>query len=289
MGAFFLWALQVRYAAIVEYNGWAFHGWQHQPDAHSVQDAVEDALSRVADEPIAVVCAGRTDSGVHAVGQVVHFDTGAIRPEKAWTMGSNTVLSADVAIRQVIPVSEEFHARYSATSRRYRYVIANVAQRPALLHRRAYWVHQRLDLEAMSRAAESLLGEHDFSAFRTAACQAKSPVRTIHSVEISADRHCVYIDIVANAFLHNMVRIITGTLIAVGKGEQPSAWLAELLAGHRSRPLVFATLGHEDGIFACGSTARDTGGLLVSYLARSLQVAPLEESDPDEPEDAGEP
>ncbi|MEM7293537.1 MAG: tRNA pseudouridine(38-40) synthase TruA [Pseudomonadota bacterium] len=245
----------MRYAARVEYNGWAFHGWQHQSDVSSVQDAVENALSRVADETIKVICAGRTDTGVHGVGQVIHFDTTAERPLKAWTMGSNTHLSPDVAIRFVKPIDPSFHARYSAVSRHYRYVIANTLERPALLHRRACWVHQKLDCDAMRIAAQFLLGEHDFSAFRASSCQAKSPVRRVSKVEVTSLDERVYIDVHANAFLHNMVRIVCGTLCKVGRAEADPTWVKELLdRGDRTAGGMTAPAG---GLYFIGPTYPD--------------------------------
>ena len=219
----------MRYAARIEYDGAAFHGWQRQTHESSVQETLETALSRVADEKIAVVCAGRTDTGVHGVGQVVHFDSSADRSIKAWLMGGNTFLPRTVAVKMVLAVSEAFHARYSAVARTYRYIILNSDSRSALFDKRAAWIHQALDLEAMNCAAGYLLGEHDFSAFRAAGCQAKSPVREISALTIKSERHAVYVDITANAFLHNMVRIIVGSLIKVGKGEQHPDWVGAVL------------------------------------------------------------
>ncbi len=219
----------MRYAARIEYNGSAFHGWQRQTHDRSVQATLEAALSRVADEPVAVVCAGRTDTGVHGLGQIVHFDSNANRSIKAWVMGSNTTLPHDVAVTMVSPVSDDFHARYSALSRRYRYIILNAKARSALWDKRATWIYQTLDISAMSKAASYLLGKHDFSAFRAAGCQAKSPVRELMQLAISSQGTSIYIDIMANAFLHNMVRIIVGTLLKVGRGEVPPDWVWQVL------------------------------------------------------------
>ncbi len=194
-----------------------------------MQSTVENALGRVADESLSVVCAGRTDTGVHGVGQIVHFDSVADRSIKAWVMGGNTFLPRDVAIKMVKPVSDSFHARYSALSRSYRYIILNADTRSALLDKRAAWIHQLLDIEAMQSGADSLIGEHDFSAFRAAGCQAKSPVRTIEQLKIQRHRGLVHIDITANAFLHNMVRIIAGSLIKIGKGEARPGWIRDVL------------------------------------------------------------
>ena len=219
----------MRYVARIEYNGSAFHGWQRQTHESSVQSAVERALSRVADESITVVCAGRTDTGVHSVGQIVHFDTAANRSVKAWVMGGNTFLCRDAAIRMVKPISDSFHARYSAYSRSYRYGILNTDTRSAVLGKRTRWIYQPLDIEAIRSGANFLIGEHDFSAFRAAGCQAKNPVRNISQIEVHRNRGFVYIDITANAFLHNMVRIIAGALIKIGKGEARPEWIGNIL------------------------------------------------------------
>ena len=219
----------MRYAARIEYDGTAFHGWQRQKREVSVQAEVEKALSRVADTEVPVVCAGRTDTGVHSVGQVVHFDCPVERSIKAWVMGANTFLPRGVAVKMVMPVVAEFHARYSAVSRTYRYVIANARTRSPLRDKSAAWIPQRLEIESMQSAADFLLGEHDFSAFRAAGCQAKGPVRTVHSLRVGSKRGFIYIDITANAFLHNMVRIVVGTLIKIGKGEERPEWADRLL------------------------------------------------------------
>jgi tRNA pseudouridine38-40 synthase len=222
----------VRIVCGVEYDGAAFQGWQIQAaGARTVQSAVEQAFGCIADEPVHTICAGRTDTGVHATGQVVHFDTAAERPERAWTLGGNTHLPADVAIRWARPVDPDFHARFSAVDRRYRYLVVEGAIRPALWRARAGWSTHALDVDAMRAAADHLTGEHDFSAFRTAACQARDPVRCVHALEVERQGPFVAIDIRANGFLHNMVRIITGTLLTVGRRECPPEWTAELLAG----------------------------------------------------------
>lgn len=226
----------MRYAARIEYDGTAFHGWQRQSTDVSVQAVVEQALTRVADSEIRVVCAGRTDTGVHSVGQIIHFDSVADRSIKAWVMGANTFLPRSVAVKMVMPVYDDFHARYSALSRTYRYVIANSPTRSPIRDKVAAWVPQSLAVDAMQQAAQHLVGEHDFSAFRAAGCQAKSPVRTIATLDVSVKRGFVYIDVTANAFLHNMVRIIAGTLIKIGKREESPNWTEALLAS-RDRTL----------------------------------------------------
>lgn len=234
----------MRIALGIEYDGSAFNGWQRQSHAPSVQAALERALSKVADHPVEVVCAGRTDTGVHATAQVVHFDTHAERSMRSWLLGGNSNLPPEVAITWVRPISEEFHARFKATVRQYRYLILNRGHRPALLRNRVCWEHRPLDVEAMQAAARPLLGEHDFSAFRALACQASHPVRTLHRLELQRRGDLIWFDIEANAFLHHMVRNIAGSLMTVGKGEQPVDWLGELLAGRdRSRSGITAPAG----------------------------------------------
>lgn len=221
----------MRIALGLEYDGSGFCGWQSQAGGGAVQDAVESALSIVADAPVRVVCAGRTDAGVHALAQVVHFDTEAVRPDTAWVRGVNAHLPDSVAVRWAQPVSSEFHARFSARGRRYRYVLLNRAERPALLARRVGWFHRPLDAEAMAAAARLLLGEHDFSAFRAIECQAKSPVKILRRADVVRQGNLLVFDFEASAFLHHMVRNLVGALVYVGKGAHPPAWLGELLAG----------------------------------------------------------
>jgi tRNA pseudouridine38-40 synthase len=201
-----------------------------------VQDAVEAALGFVADEAVAVTCAGRTDAGVHAAGQVVHFDSEARRDERAWLMGGNSRLPASVRFLWCRAVAADFHARYSARARRYHYRILNRPVPPALQRQWLSWERRPLDAGAMQRAAQALLGEHDFSAFRTAQCQAKHPMRRVHEIEVRRDGEVVGIEVQANAFLHHMVRNFVGSLLLVGRGEQPEAWIGELLRG-RDRTL----------------------------------------------------
>ncbi len=221
----------MRIALAVEYNGKPFCGWQRQKHSDSVQQNLEHALSAVADHPVIVHCAGRTDTGVHALAQVVHFDSQAIRPQRAWTFGVNTHLPPSVAVHWSATMPDSFHARYSAIARSYRYTILNRVNRPALLSDFVSWVSKPLEVEAMQLAAQALVGKHDFSAFRSADCQAPHAVRTLTSIAVTRDADRVYIDITGNAFLHNMVRIITGSLIKVGLRERPVEWLQELLEG----------------------------------------------------------
>ncbi len=220
-----------RIALGVEYDGSRFCGWQMQSHGtRTVQYEVENALARVANHPVRVVCAGRTDTGVHATGQVVHFDTPAVRKLKAWIMGVNAHLPEDISIHWARRVGADFSARFSATRRGYRYVIQQRAARPALYSQRVTWVRQQLDTGAMHTAAQALLGENDFSSFRSSACQSEHAMRFVESVKVTAEEPFVYIDIRANAFLHHMVRNIAGSLLKVGTGEQPVSWIAELLA-----------------------------------------------------------
>jgi tRNA pseudouridine38-40 synthase len=213
----------------VEYDGAAFCGWQTQPSRCGVQDHLEAALAHIAGRPVETVCAGRTDAGVHALAQVVHFDAPLPRPESAWVRGVNASLPAGIAVLWAREVGGEFHARYGAKSRCYRYVLLNHAVRPACAHGRVGWFHLPLDLERMRAAARLLEGEHDFSAFRSSECQARSPVR--HVTRIAIERRGAYVvcEFEANAFLHHMVRNLMGTLIYVGKGRHEPPWVLDVL------------------------------------------------------------
>ncbi len=221
----------MRIALGLEYEGSGFCGWQSQAGGGAVQDALESALSSVADTPTRVVCAGRTDAGVHAIGQVVHFDTDAVRPDTAWVRGVNSHLPASIAVRWAQPVPKDFHARFSARGRRYRYLLLNRPERPGLLAKRVGWFHHPLDVDAMLAAAGLLLGEHDFSAFRSIECQAKTPVKTLRRADVARHGDLLVFNFEASAFLHHMVRNIVGALVYVGKGAHSPEWLGELLAG----------------------------------------------------------
>ncbi|MGR9114353.1 MAG: tRNA pseudouridine(38-40) synthase TruA [Gammaproteobacteria bacterium] len=213
----------------IEYDGSAFFGWQQQTGRRTVQDELEKALSKIADEPIKVICAGRTDAGVHAFEQVVHFDTQAERALHAWLMGGNSKLPDDVRIIWAKAAVDDFHARYSAIARFYRYIILNRPMKSALLRKQVTWCYFPLDEEKMHRAAQHLVGDHDFSSFRAQGCQSKSPRRIMHFIEVYREQDKVIIDISANAFVHHMVRNIAGVLMEIGMGKQTVGWPRELL------------------------------------------------------------
>jgi tRNA pseudouridine38-40 synthase len=219
----------MRMALVLEYDGSRYHGWQAQTGLHTVQQAVENALSKVADSPISVICAGRTDTGVHATNQVIHFDTDKERSIRAWIHGANSFLPKDICVKWGKELPETFHARYSATARRYRYVIYNGAIRPALLRSNITWQYRQLDHRLMHEGAQILLGENDFTSFRSVECQSKTPMRNIHKLQVTRTNDLLVIDITANAFLHHMVRNIAGVLIAVGSGKHPVSWVEEVL------------------------------------------------------------
>lgn len=235
----------MRIALGVEYDGSAFHGWQIQPCGGTVQDALQESLQRIAGVETHVVCAGRTDAGVHAMGQVVHFDTAVARPLTAWVRGVNSFLPPAVAVRWAQAVPDDFHARFSARGRRYRYVLLNRAQRVGVWHGRVGWYHHPLDAGAMREAASSMLGEHDFSAFRAAGCQARSPVRTLRRLDVRRSGEALVFDLEADAFLHHMVRNLVGSLVYVGQGKHPPQWMGELLQARDRREAAptFAAAG----------------------------------------------
>ena len=239
-----------RLALGVAYVGQRFHGWQSQPGGQTVQDHLESALSRFADRAVTTVCAGRTDTGVHAVQQVVHLDPPVQRDLFSWVRGTNRFLPADIAVQWCREVPADFHARNSARGRRYRYLLLESAVRPALEAGRCGWVFKPLDGQAMQRAAVHLLGEHDFSAFRAAACQAHTPVKTLRQLDITRRGTYWRFDFEASAFLHHMVRNIMGCLVAVGTGSKPPDWLAEVLAS-RSRQAAAPTFA-ADGLYFVG-------------------------------------
>nr|VFJ44104.1 MAG: tRNA pseudouridine38-40 synthase [Candidatus Kentron sp. DK] len=240
----------MRIALGIEYDGSGFSGWETQKNARTVQSLVEAALSRVANAPVLTVCAGRTDAGVHASAQVVHFETGAIRQERAWVYGANTNLPREISVLWANIVPDNFHARFSARSRHYRYHILNRPVRSALYAKQITWECRPLSVDRMRAGAGYLLGEHDFSTFRAAACQAASPIRTIHALEITRHGERIRIDVVANAFLHHMVRNIAGVLMAIGTGKREPEWAGWILAARdRTRGAVTAPA---EGLYLAG-------------------------------------
>jgi tRNA pseudouridine38-40 synthase len=249
----------MRIALGLEYCGTPFHGWQSQPEGDTVQDALQVALSTIAGEPISVICAGRTDAGVHATLQVVHFETGVERPLTAWVRGVNSHLPEGVAVRWAAAVDDEFHARFSARGRRYRYLLLNRPQRPGLWQGRVGWFHLPLDVEAMQQAATHLIGEHDFSAFRAAGCQAKTPVKTLWRADVQQVGSLIVFDFEASAFLHHMVRNLVGSLVYIGKGTQAPDWMAELLQ-QRDRTVAAPTFS-PDGLYFRGPIYEPHWGL----------------------------
>jgi tRNA pseudouridine38-40 synthase len=221
----------MRIALGIEYDGTNYKGWQIQPNQRTVQGELEKALSQVADKTItSMQVAGRTDAGVHAIEQIVHFDTDIVRDERAWVFGTNRFLTAkDTSVLWAKQVPDEFHARFSAQNRRYRYIIYSREIRPSFLSNLVSWERRSLELESMQQAANYLIGEHDFDAYRTVACQAHSPIKHVYSLDITEKNNIFYLDIEANAFLHHMVRNIAGVLLSIGSGEKPPQWAKQVL------------------------------------------------------------
>jgi len=241
----------MRYAFGIEYDGSAFHGWQVQRQEPTVQACIESAFAQVANHEVHVTCCGRTDTGVHALCQVAHFDTRAERSERSWVLGVNSQLPPGVSVLWLREVDTVFHARFSAYSRTYRYRILNRWVRPALEAKYASWCRQPLDVELMHRAAQFLRGEHDFSAFRAASCQARHALREIQDISVARSGNEVQIEVTANGFLYHMVRNLAGSLMTVGRKEQPVAWLQELLLC-RDRTQAAATAAAE-GLYFVGA------------------------------------
>jgi tRNA pseudouridine38-40 synthase len=250
----------MRIALGIEYDGSAFAGWQWQRDKRTLQSTLEDALGYVANEPVRVTCAGRTDAGVHALEQVAHFDTQVIRKPYSWLMGTNTALPEDVRVLWVREVPDDFHARYSAIARFYRYVILNRPMRSALQRRQVTWHYAPLDARAMQAAADQLIGEHDFSSFRAQDCQSKSPNRYMHFIHVRREDERVVIDLCANAFLHHMVRNITGVLMEIGAGKRPPEWAGELLRARDRK--VGGVTAPSDGLYLAGIYYPDPFGFV---------------------------
>jgi len=249
----------VRWALGISYLGQAYDGWQSQPSGRTVQDQLEAALTRFADQPVSTVCAGRTDAGVHGLMQVVHFDTEITREAFSWVRGTNTFLPPDIAVQWAQPVPAQFHSRASALARRYAYVLLESPVRPALESGRVGWVFRSLDEDRLRDAAGRLLGEHDFTSFRASGCQARSPVKTLRRIAISRRGPYWRFEFEANAFLHHMIRNIMGCLLVVGQGQQQPGWIDEVLAA-RSRDAAAPTFS-PDGLYFLGPVYEDHWGL----------------------------
>ena len=249
----------MRIALGVSYHGTPYNGWQSQPDGNTVQDHLESALSTFADQAVATLCAGRTDAGVHGLMQVVHIDTPLQRDEFSWVRGTNSFLPRDIAVQWARGVPDTFHARASALSRRYAYVLLESPVRPSLEAGRVGWVFRPLDAQAMRQAAGHLLGEHDFTCFRASACQALSPVKTLHRIDISRRGAYWRFDFEGNAFLHHMIRNIMGCLVLIGQGLQPPDWMTQVLAA-RDRDAAAPTFA-PDGLYFLGPRYAPDWGL----------------------------
>ncbi|MHC8412011.1 tRNA pseudouridine(38-40) synthase TruA [Pseudomonas sp. Hz4] len=254
-----------RIALGVEYKGSRYRGWQRQAcGVLTVQETLEKALSKVADSPVSLLCAGRTDAGVHACGQVVHFDTPVERSMKAWVMGANINLPHDVSVTWAKVMPAHFHARFKAIARRYRYVIYNDQIRPAHLNDEITWNHRPLDVERMAEAARYLVGTHDFSAFRAGQCQAKSPIKELHHLRVTRHGKMIVLDIRASAFLHHMVRNIAGVLMTIGAGERPVEWMKEVLESRIRRS--GGVTAHPFGLYLVQVEYRDEFQLPERYI-----------------------
>lgn len=265
----------MRIALCLEYDGSSFVGWQSQAVGSTVQGALERALSGIAAHPVRVQASGRTDTGVHATAQIVHFDTGAVRPGNAWVRGTNSLLPAAVAVRWALPVADDFNARFSATSRSYRYCLYNNPVRPALAASLMGWFHRPLDAGRMQEAAILLAGTQDFSAFRSSECQAKSPVRTLSRLDVTRRGDWIMFDLTANAFLHHMVRNIVGALIEVGCDRREPSWPGELLA-LRDRRLAAPTFSPA-GLYLVGVGYDAVWGLPAQHDApRMPAIGPID-------------
>ncbi len=249
----------MRIALGVSYHGTPYNGWQSQPSGHTIQDHLESALSTFADQTISTLCAGRTDAGVHGLMQVVHFDTPVVRDEFSWVRGPNSFLPRDIAVQWARGVPDTFHARASAISRRYTYVLLESPVRPSLEAGRVGWVFRPLDPQALRRGADHLLGEHDFTSFRASACQALTPVKTLNRIDIGRRGAYWRFDFEGNAFLHHMIRNIMGCLVLIGQGLQPPDWMADVLAA-RDRDAAAPTFA-PDGLYFVGPRYAPDWGL----------------------------
>ncbi|WP_064575936.1 tRNA pseudouridine(38-40) synthase TruA [Cupriavidus gilardii] len=261
-----------RLALGLHYDGTAFSGWQSQPHRNTVQDVLEDAIAQFAGERLPTTVAGRTDAGVHALGQVIHLDTVLSREPFSWVRGVNAFLPPTIALQWAKPVDDDFHARFAAFERTYYYALYTGPHRAPLVHGRAGYLMlppgKRLDVDAMREAAACLIGEHDFSAFRAAECQARSPVKTMYEIRIHADRDWVFLRFRASAFLHHMVRNLMGCLVAVGRGRYPASWLPEVLVS-RQRSMAAPTF-MPDGLYLAGVRYPEPYGIPAADPAGSL-------------------
>jgi tRNA pseudouridine38-40 synthase len=255
----------VRIALGVSYNGGAYQGWQSQRGGQTVQDQLERALSRFASHPVSTVCAGRTDAGVHAIMQVVHFDTDVQRDSYAWVRGCNTYLPRDIAVQWAVRVAPEFHCRASALSRRYAYILRESPIRPSVDAGRVGWAFRSLDADAMQKAANLLLGEHDFTSFRASQCQAHSPVKTMREITLQRDGAYWRFEFEADAFLHHMIRNIMGCLVQIGQGRKPPHWMQEVLDARDRRSA--APTYSPDGLYFLGPRYAVHWGIVQSVPA----------------------
>lgn len=258
----------MRIALGLSYDGSGFQGWQTQPGGQTIQDALEGALTSFLDHPVQTICAGRTDTGVHALNQVVHLDTQACRKAESWVRGVNALLPETIAVQWAQPVSDDFHARFGARARDYLYILRNDRIRSPLLHARVGWVYRPLDLSLMQQAAKRMTGTHDFSCFRSSMCQAASPVRDLHSITITQHPPFFFFRFRANAFLHHMIRNIMGTLVYVGLKRQPPQWVDQLL-DQRDRRLAAPTFA-PDGLYLTGVEYSGHFGLPASQIGSDL-------------------
>jgi tRNA pseudouridine38-40 synthase len=258
----------MRIALGIEYCGKGYHGWQAQQRVLTLQTTLEMALSKVANEPIKVFCAGRTDAGVHATHQIIHFDTQANRVLDAWILGTNSHLPKSISVQWAKPVDETFHARFSALSRRYHYLVYNRPARPSLCAALTTWVSYPLDEQRMHQAAQQLMGEHDFTSFRSAECQSNTPKRHIFSIHVFRKQDFVVLDITANSFLHHMVRNIMGVLLEIGSQKKEVSWCSELLAA-KNRNLASKTASPQ-GLYLTGVRYPDVYELASHFRAPFL-------------------
>ena len=261
----------MKIALALEYDGHNYCGWQKQPDCNTIQSQLESALSSIANNPIQVVAAGRTDTGVHAFCQVVHFETHVVRPLTAWVRGVNARLPSDISVLWAIEVDSDFHARFSAVERTYLYYLLSRSTRPGIFHGKIVWTHYSLDLKKMRAAASFLVGEHDFSAFRSSECQAKNATRKLIRLDIRQHRNFFVFEFCANAFLHHMIRNILGNLIYIGRGKYSPEWISVLLE-KRDRTLAAPTFA-PDGLYLSNVRYDTKWELPVSGVIQSENVS----------------